>query len=345
MGATKDIVVVGASAGGVSALKELVKGLPEKLDAAVFCVLHLSPSSPSHLEQILRRHSRMPIAEARDGEPIRHGQIYLARPDYHLVLNEKTVQLTRGPRENRSRPAIDALFRSAAYMHAGRVIGVVLTGSLDDGTAGLWSVKDRGGTTIVQDPADAEVPSMPKNAIDYVRVDHVVRLRELAPLLAELTQQPANPLPEERVSKEMEIETQIAKEGRGLQLGVMQLGRVTPYTCPDCHGVLVELKGGGVPRVRCHTGHAYSLNNLLAQVTESVEESLWNSIRTIEESVMLLQHIGRHIREKDKDHDRADLFDAKAADTQRHADLIRQAAMEHQTLSKENIAEVKSSTR
>lgn len=341
---TRDIIVVGASAGGVSALQDLVKDLPADLDAAVFIVMHLLPSAPSHLAGILKRCSALPVAEAEDGESIRRGRIYLARPDYHLVIDKEKIQLTRGPRENRSRPAIDALFRSAAHAHGGRVIGVVMTGHLDDGTAGLWAIKDRGGTAVVQDPTDAQVPSMPQNALKYVKADHVVPVREMGALLATLTRQPATSL-EGTMRDELEIETKIAKEGRGLQLGVMTLGELTPYTCPDCHGVLVRLKSGGVPRVRCHTGHAYSINSLLAQVTAVVEDSLWSSMRAIEESVMLLEHMARHLREVDLDSETAELFDKKAQDTQRHADVIRQAVMEHQTLSKENIEQVESHTR
>jgi two-component system, chemotaxis family, protein-glutamate methylesterase/glutaminase len=341
---TRNIIVIGASAGGVEALQELVQGLPQDLDASMFIVLHLSPSAPSRLAEILQRRSALPVSQASDGEVFRRGHIYIARPDYHLVLEKEKIHLSRGPRENRHRPAIDALFRSAAYSHGARVIGVVLTGELDDGTAGLWSVKQRGGTAVVQDPADAQSPSMPRSALKYVAAEHVLPLKGIPSLLTRLTRELPNP-EQPPIGKELEIEARISMEGRALQLGVMDLGPITPYTCPECHGVLVELKDGGVPRFRCHTGHAYSINNLLADVTEFVEQSLWNSIRVIEESAMLLNHLARHVRQSGVDSSAADIFDKKAEETQKRADTIRQAAMEHQTLSKDNITEVDSGAR
>jgi two-component system chemotaxis response regulator CheB len=261
------------------------------------------------------------------------------------VLEGTKIRLPRGPRENRHRPAIDALFRSAAYAYAGRVVGVLLTGELDDGTAGLWTIKHRGGTAIVQDPEDAYAPAMPRNALQYVKADRVLPLGEIAAEIGRVTREPANPTTAEFDTKELEIETRIAMEGRALQAGVMDLGPTTPYTCPECHGVLVQLKTGGVPRFRCHTGHAFSVNELLAEVTEYVEDSLWNAIRAIEESVMLLTHLGKHVTETEPGLQAARLFERKAIDTQRRADLVRQATMEHQTLSKENIAEVEPGSR
>jgi two-component system, chemotaxis family, protein-glutamate methylesterase/glutaminase len=345
MAATKDIIVVGTSAGGVAALETLVKGLPSDIEAAIFVVLHLSPSSPSHLAEILQRRTKIPVAQARDGESIRRGRIYLARPDYHLMLERDRIRLPRGPRENRHRPAIDALFRSAAYTYSSRVIGVLLTGELDDGTAGLWTVKSRGGTVVVQDPAEAQSPSMPRNALQYVDPDHLLRIGDIAPAITKVTRELANAVGPDLNDKEVALETRIAMEGRALQAGVMDLGPKTPYTCPECHGVLVQLKTGGVPRFRCHTGHAYSANNLLAEVTEYVEDSLWNAIRAIEESAMLLNHLGRHVGETGRDGQNAQLFEKKAIDTQRRADLVRQATMEHQTLSKDNISEVEPESR
>jgi two-component system chemotaxis response regulator CheB len=340
----KDIVVVGASAGGVVALQRLLETLPEDFGAAVFIVLHMSPSSPSLLPEILQRCTKLPVTQAVDGEPIRRGTIAVARPDYHLVLEHESTRLTRGPKENRSRPAIDALFRSAAYSHGTSVLGVILTGALDDGTAGLWSIKDRGGTAIIQDPSEADSPSMPDSAIKYVGADHVVRLAEMGALLHRLSREPAAP-GEKPVSKELEVENTITKEGRGLQAGVMALGPITPYTCPECHGVLVQLTEGGVPRFRCHTGHAYSINNLLAEVTEYVEDALWNAIRALEESSMLLNQLGDHYVNVSHDRTAAKLFYEKALDTEARADLVRKATMQHQTLSAANMTEVRKKSR
>jgi two-component system chemotaxis response regulator CheB len=325
-------------------LKELVKGLPGDLDASVFIVLHIGASDPSHLATILRSHSILPVTQAEDGESVRRGHVYVARPDYHLILEAKTVHLARGPRENRCRPAIDALFRSAAYVHGSRTIGVVLSGTLDDGTAGLWWIKKRGGVTVVQDPSDAEFPSMPQNALRHVAADHVLPSASIGRLLGRLSEQAARS-EEEPASQELEVEAVITKEGRALQAGVMDLGPITPYTCPECHGALVQLKEGGIPRFRCHTGHAYSINTLLAEVTEYVEGTLWASIRAIEESAMLLKHIGRHIASEGQEPATIRLFEEKAGDTLKRADAIREVVQAHQTLSQDNVTEVQRRSR
>lgn len=340
----KDIIVIGASAGGLAVLTELVAGLPEDLKASVFIVLHVGASDPGILAPLLRRRSRLPVTEAEDGERIQKGHVYVARPDYHLLVEAGTIELARGPKENRSRPAVDALFRSACYAHGSRVIGVVLTGMLDDGSSGLWWVKKRGGTAIVQDPEDAQAPSMPRHALAHVEADHVVPADAIPALLARLSAEEAGPTPDEP-SKELDTEVRISREGRALQLGVMDLGPISPYTCPECHGCLVSLKAGGVPRFRCHTGHAYSINTLLAEVTEHVGEALWGAIRAIEESAMLLTEMARERKAKSEDLPSIELLEEKARDTLKRADLVRQVAAGHQTLSQDNIVEVERTSR
>jgi two-component system, chemotaxis family, protein-glutamate methylesterase/glutaminase len=340
----RDIIVIGGSAGALEALKTIVSELPPDIDAAIFVVLHSSPTAPSRLAQILQGCTTLPVRQAEDGKRIERRTIVVARPDYHLLVERDKIRITRGPRENRHRPAIDALFRSAAYSHAGRVIAAVLTGALDDGTAGLWAVRDRDGVAVVQDPDEALFPSMPLSALRYVGADHVVRIAQMGSLFERLTLQTIE-TKDKPVSKELEVEIQISKEGRGLQAGVMNLGEITPYTCPECHGVLVALKQGGVPRFRCHTGHAYSLNNLLAEVTEYVEASLWGALRSIEESSMLLDHLTSHFRSSNSDPKLAGLFEAKSRETLRLADLVRKTVLEHQTLSVDNVQDVKSTSR
>jgi len=341
----KDIIVIGASAGGVAVLSELVAGLPADLKASVFIVLHIGASDPGILASILQKRSRLPVSEARDGERFEKGHVYVARPDYHLLVEADIVQLARGPKENRSRPAIDALFRSACHAHGSRVIGVVLTGMLDDGSSGLWWVKRRGGTAIVQDPEDAEAPSMPRHALAHVQADHVVPASAIPALLARLSREEALPTVVEP-SQELETEVAISRESRALQLGVMNLGPITPYTCPECHGCLVAMKAGGVRRFRCHTGHAYSINTLLAEVTEYVGEALWTSIRAIEESAMLLDQMAREMEGKGgQDPVAIGLLHDKSRDTLRRADTIRQVAISHQTLSQDNLAEVEPTAR
>jgi two-component system, chemotaxis family, protein-glutamate methylesterase/glutaminase len=285
------VVVVGASAGGVEALSTLVAGLPANLDAAVFIVLHIPAHSPSELAGILGRVAHLPVAEAIDGESIRGGRIYVAVADRHLVTDAETVRLTRGPKECRVRPAIDTLFRSAAAAFGPRAIGVVLTGLLDDGTAGLWAIKDRGGKALVQDPETAEYNSMPKSALEHVSIDGSLPVAELPAAitrcLVELSKQAVEPSPES-----LQMEVHIALEGNGLKAGVMNLGKVSPYTCPDCHGVLVQIEEGSIVRFRCHTGHAFSMKTLLVEVNDAIDKGLWDTLRAIEERVMLLRKMG-----------------------------------------------------
>jgi two-component system chemotaxis response regulator CheB len=323
---TKDIVVVGASVGGLEALRTIAGELPKDFPASVFVVLHTAPEAPGVLADILDRAGPLPTAYAVEGDRILPGRIYVAPPDRHLVIEPNRVRLTRGPKENRFRPAVDPLFRSAAQVYGPRVIGVILTGYLDDGTAGLWAVKQLGGTTVVQDPHDALAPSMPASALNQVRVDHCLPVAEIAPLLARLTAAPLEEEGEYEVPEELDIEVKIAKENTALDVGVLKLGEPSNYACPECHGVLLQLKEEKRIRFRCHTGHAYSVDSLLAEITEGVEDSLWNAIRSVEESVLLLRHMAEHLGGGENGHPTAE-FLARAQQAQRRADLVRQAAM------------------
>lgn len=334
----RDIIVIGASAGGIDALKVLLGGLPRELEASVFVTMHLAADSPGILPRILQEGCALLVEHARDGEEIRRGRVYVAPPDCHLLVERDRVRVSHGPKENLSRPAIDPLFRSAAYVFGPRVVGVVLTGRLDDGTAGLWAVKRRGGVALVQDPEEATYPSMPRSAIRYVEVDEVAPLAALAPLLARLAGEPS-PLVEVagETSRQMEIETRIAVEENALKAGVLDLGPFTPYTCPECHGVLVSLQEGGVPRFRCHTGHAYSLDSLLSAVTTSMEDTLWGAVRAMEEGILLLEHVGRHARENTPGGAGAEAFEQKARVAAEVAEMVREAAMRNRTLSTEAV--------
>lgn len=323
---TKDIVVVGASVGGIEALRTIVGGLPKDFPASVFVVLHTAAESPGILADILDRAGPLPAAHASDGERIRPGRVYVAPPDRHLVIEPNRARLTRGPKENRFRPAVDPLFRSAAQVYGPRVVGVILTGYLDDGAAGLRAVKQLGGTAVVQDPRDALAPSMPASAMRQVRVDHCLPLAELAPLLVRLTGTTVEEEGAYEVPEELNIEVRIAKEETALDAGVLKLGEPSNYACPECHGVLLQLKDSGRARFRCHTGHAYSVDSLLSEITENVEDSLWNAIRSIEESVLLFSHMAEHPAEGDNG-GTAEQFARKAQEAQRRADLVRQAVM------------------
>jgi two-component system chemotaxis response regulator CheB len=287
MNESTQVVAIGASAGGVEALSLLVAGLPADLDAAVFVVLHIPAHTTSQLPAILQRCSRLPVRAAVDREPLVGGQILVAPADRHMLVEPDCVRVTRGPRENRHRPSVDALFRSVSVAYGPRAIGVVLSGMLDDGTAGLWAIKNSGGRALVQDPASAQYPSMPESAIRHVAVDAVRPLEslgaEIVRLVGERVPAAAAPAP-----AHLGIENLIALEGNGLQAGVMSLGKVSAFTCPDCHGVLVQIEEGKVVRFRCHTGHAFSFKTLLAEVNEAIDNGLWDTLRAIEERILLL---------------------------------------------------------
>lgn len=323
----KDIVVIGASAGGIDALRAIVACLPANFPAPIFVVVHTSPDSPGVLDLILSRAGKLRALAGKDNEPIEDGRIYVAPPDHHLVLEPGTICLTRGPKENRFRPAIDPLFRSAAQVYGPRVVGVILTGGLDDGTAGLWAVKQLGGTAIVQDPAEALVDSMPRSAIKNVKVDYVVSLNEIPALLERLVSTPVEKEGRYAVPEDLNIEVDIAKEKPPVNSGIFKLGGPSTFACPECHGVLLQLKDGDRTRFRCHTGHAYSVDNLLADLKESIGDSLWNAVRAIEEEVMLLNHMASH---GGNHGETADIYRKKARQSQQRAEVVRQAALAHE---------------
>jgi two-component system chemotaxis response regulator CheB len=289
--ASRDIVIIGASSGGLEALTRLIPLLPEDLPAAVFIVMHLPPSPPSILHQILQPRSRWPVLPAVHGASVRHGVITVAVNDHHLLFHGNTLRLARGPRENRARPSVDACLRSAAMEFGSRVIGVVLTGNLDDGTAGLWAVKDRGGVTITQSPDEAAFPSMPRNALTHAPVDHVVTITELPDLLSKLTREQVVPAGLTARGQTLVIENRIAAGENAMVAGVLTLGGPSANTCPHCHGTLMEVNDSGPLRFRCHTGHAFSPESLLLDLDRTIDDALWNVLRAIDERQMLLDQL------------------------------------------------------
>lgn len=332
----RDIIVIGGSAGSIEALKTLVAALPSTLPAAIFVVVHLSADSPGLLPNILEYNSRLPVLAPADQAPIRMGHIYVAPPDRHLLLEPGWMRVTHGPKENRFRPAIDPLFRSAAYAFSDQVIGVVLSGMLDDGTAGLWAVKDRGGIAVVQEPSDALYPSMPQNALRYVAVDYRLRLSEMAAHLARLVHEPLAEKEEIAMSDAIAIETKIAMEENALQSGILRLGKPSYFTCPECHGVLIQIKEGDMVRFRCHTGHAYSQETLLAEVNEAIELSLWNAVRTMDEKILLLRHMAQVI-DTQQESELAQRLTQKADEVKQQSQLVRQLVLNSETLSTERL--------
>jgi two-component system chemotaxis response regulator CheB len=330
------IIVIGASAGGFEAIKKLVEGLPKDFDASIFIVWHMSPDVRGVLPEVLNRVNTIHAAHAYDGEEIKPGRIYVAPPDHHLLIEEGKVLATHGPKENRFRPAVDPLFRSAAYTYGSRVIGIILSGALDDGTAGLWTVKHYGGTAIVQDPMEAEVRSMPENAAREVKVDYCVGVSEMAALLVRLTAEPITEKPIVMKDDQTGKEIKIAEEERALEKGVLAFGELTPYTCPECHGVLSRLRNDNLIRYRCHTGHAYSTDTLLAAITEKIEDSLYGAIRGMDENIILLNHLGDHSAEAN--HPRmAALYFKKAKEVQERSDMVRKAALLHEQYNKASL--------
>ena len=287
----RDIVVVGASAGGVEALLGFFRALPADLDAAILVVLHISAHTPSQLDRILANATRLAVVVAVDGGLIENGRVYVASADRHLMVIPQGIRLSRGPKESRARPSIDVLFRSAATAFGSRVIGVILSGALDDGTAGLWAIKDHQGIACVQEPSQAMYASMPESAIKHVQVDFVGTVEALAQHVSKLVGTVAPVTAHTASSARLSMESDIAMEGNALKAGVMNLGKISSYTCPDCHGVLVQIEEGPIVRFRCHTGHAFSLKTLIAEINEAIDKGLWDTLRAVEERVMLLRQM------------------------------------------------------
>lgn len=282
----RDVIVVGASAGGVEALRTMVSQLPQDLPATVLVVLHLPEGGQSALPAILTRSGPLPARHPQDGWRLRHGEILVARPNHHLVVVDGAVRLTHGPRENGHRPAIDPLFRSAARWHGPRVIGVVLSGALDDGTAGQVAVAGEGGVTIVQDPDDAMYQGMPRSVLDHVMVDHIVKAEDLGPLLARLTTEglpdrDPGPMPSPLLRKEAAITDLFTSSSPDPPGDPAGLG------CPQCGGSLYSIEDGTLVRYRCRVGHAWSPESLLAEQSDALESALWMALRTLEDRAAL----------------------------------------------------------
>lgn len=307
-GASAPVVVVGGSAGALAPLLDIVAGLPRDFGAAVLVVIHLPPDQPSVLPTLLGRAGELPARHAQSGEQLQPGCIYVAPPNQHLLLADGRVRLSYGPRENRSRPSIDVLFRSAAYTHGPLVAGVLLSGMLDDGTSGVWAVQHFGGTVIVQHPNEAEYPDMPLSALRQVPVDDILNARDIAPrLVAWAAVRPTGERQAQELREEVHVsdeerrrlaaELGIASEDNAFDWGILNAGPLSPFTCPECHGVMGQIKEGNTTRYRCHTGHAYTAGTLLSEVRHSVEATLWSAVRALDENVMLLEHLGKHLEE------------------------------------------------
>lgn len=261
------VIVIGASAGGVSAIKDVLANLGSDLPAPIFVVIHRPADMPSHLEEVLGKSSALPVVSASN-RTIKPGVIYVAPPDRHMIVERGRLKVIRGPKENLYRPAIDVLFRSAAFAYRSAVIGLVMTGLLDDGTAGLFYVKRYGGITVVQDPKDAQFKGMPENALANVKVDHVVPLADIAPLLTELAR---GPLRYRRVERVGDIHRDMNKGDDNESVSP------TSFTCPQCHGPISTVQNGALTTYRCLVGHTFGTSTFIQAQHDGIERMLWST--------------------------------------------------------------------
>jgi two-component system chemotaxis response regulator CheB len=314
-----DIICVGASAGGVGALQQLVGRLPAEFAASVFVVLHIPQTGISVLPNILNRAGKLPVLHAVNSDPIVPGHVYVAPPGFHLTLERDGMRVTRGARENGHRPAIDPLFRSAALAFGPRVAGVVLSGLLDDGTVGLREIKRAGGIAIVQDPADTPWPSMPQNALDHVAVDHCASPAAIGDFLVSMVGAErfasAGYSDAERAARELRVLTMHEDERD-------KPGEPSPYSCPECGGVLWELRHGEMLRFRCRVGHAYTSDVLLTDQADTVERALWTALRALEEQGALKRRLAERARLQGNAAT-ATHFDHRARDLNDQAEQVR----------------------
>jgi two-component system, chemotaxis family, protein-glutamate methylesterase/glutaminase len=296
----KNLLVIGASAGGTAALPELIAQLTPDMPVSVMVVLHLSKASIGELlVNRLQRFTELKCKLAAHGESIKEGHIYVAVPDHHLIIKQDKMLLGRGPLENRYRPSIDALFRSAAVAFGPTVIGVILTGMLEDGASGMYAIRKSGGICIIQDPEEARYPGMPQAVLNVLKPDYIVSVSEMGEAIRTslplLKKKRKTKIPEEIV-KEAEIAERV-----NVGIGQLQgLGKMSPISCPDCGGTLWELKENGSSRYRCHVGHAFSEEGLITSMEASTEATLWIALRMIEERKNLLYQVGERESKKGK---------------------------------------------
>jgi two-component system, chemotaxis family, protein-glutamate methylesterase/glutaminase len=323
-GEPKHIIVIGTSAGGLSALNELVRQLDPSWDAAYFIVLHLSRKGISDfLLHRLQHYTSLQCKLAAEDLPIQKGCIYIAIPNHHLILKKGVVKLGHGPEENRWRPAIDVLFRSAAAAYDSRTTGIILTGLMDDGTSGMWAIKRSGGSTIVQDPNEAEYPDMPLSVLNRMEVDHCVSLAEMGGVIKDIIENKElsedQPIPPDVIA-----EAAIAERmATGIDI-VQQLGKTSVYTCPDCGGILTEMDNNDkVQRYRCHTGHSYTQDDLMINMAGNIESTLWVALRMMEERKSLLRKMEQQTSDRGFARFAKDQKE-KAAQLQKHIDMLKQ---------------------
>jgi two-component system chemotaxis response regulator CheB len=320
----RDIVVIGGSAGAVEALISMARDFP-KMCASIFVVLHSSPRGFSMLPSVLDRHSpNLNVESAQDGLEIRPGSVYVAVPDHHLVIEKGYMRLVRGPVENRHRPAIDSLFRSAARAYGSRVIGVVLSGYLDDGSAGMHSIKKAGGLTVVQDPADALAPWMPESAINTTRIDYIRPVVEIPALLGELVQQTVQ-------QEVVNVAPKSKQHHEEPQQVVDPKGTPSAYTCPECNGTLWEVEEGKLLRYACRVGHSFSIESMVQDQGDAAERAVWAALRALEERADLSRRMANRSRNGGLQ-ELAARYSELAESAENHAAVLRRTLMENRPM-------------
>jgi two-component system chemotaxis response regulator CheB len=330
MGMTRkpSLIVIGTSTGGLDALKQILSRLPATFPAAVLVVMHVGPYK-STLPKLLQLQSTLSVRHAIDGESINASEVLIAPPDRHLFVEGNIVRLSAGPKENFSRPAIDPLFRSAAIAHRERVIGVVLTGNLDDGTVGLQAIKTYGGAAIVQDPAEAVASSMPRSAVEHVRIDFCLPLAGIAEKLVELTSRQMSPVEGSPTAGMARTENSYATEDIPGIEELQQIGKTSEFSCPECSGALWEIGTARPMRFRCHTGHAYTATTLAAGQSRCIEEAIWSAVRALHERESLFKRTAKIAAETDRLGAAAEHL-SSAEQAAHHAKVLREMLLQRE---------------
>src|SRR5215468_436418 len=324
----RDIITIAGSVGSAEELSKLVRQLPESFSGAMFVVVHTSPEGPGLLAEILDHASQLPVHNPKHGEPIKPGYIYVAKPNHHLLVLPGHVELSKGPRENGFRPAADPLFRTAAQSYGPRVVGIVLSGGMDDGTLGLKAIKQHGGIAIVQDPKEAFDPSMPESAMRNVNIDHVLPVKDMPAVLLRLVRSSLKETNGMKRRQKRQGDPAMAAD-----LSTSLEGPPSSFSCPECGGGLWELKSGHLLHYRCHVGHAYTAKALLSGQDGAVEEALWTALRTLEESAALRRRLAGDARVRKQSH-LATSYEHRAKQMEDRAGVIREVLL-HRDLPKD----------
>ncbi|UWU23453.1 chemotaxis protein CheB (plasmid) [Rhizobium sp. CB3060] len=323
--ANRDIIVIGGSAGSSDPLRTILAALPHNLRAAVIIIVHIPANSTGILRLVTSASSNLPVKNAEDGEAILPGQIYLAPSDYHLLVIKDKLTLGNGPRENLARPSIDSLFRSAALSYGPRTIGVLLSGKMNDGASGLATIKQAGGVALVQAPEDAATPEMPMSALEATPVDLNATSEELARAIIHFSAEPpgpARPLP-----AGVRIEVEIAAGGRSDTSKIKQLADASPLTCPECGGVLSEVRDSQPLRFRCQIGHAYTAKALIAEQRDSVDVAMRVALRIVEERAALVDRLAKEATKANR-LGMAEMHEERASEYRKHVDILRTAILQ-----------------